>query len=79
MHGNEPVDGQTADTLRGLPQTVHSAYTPLGEIEQAGKIADGLRAERQGWRKVVFRIGIGLIAAAVITVVVVVIYAQSRA
>ncbi|GAA3342165.1 hypothetical protein GCM10020358_36160 [Amorphoplanes nipponensis] len=42
----------------GLPQTAHSALTPVGEIEQAAKIAEGLRRPREGWRRVVFRIGV---------------------
>ncbi|MGY0237082.1 hypothetical protein [Longispora urticae] len=42
----------------GLPQTQHSALTPLGEIEQAGKIASGLSRAPAGWRRTVVRIGV---------------------
>ncbi|MEV6522370.1 hypothetical protein AB0M43_10545 [Longispora sp. NPDC051575] len=41
----------------GLPQTRNSALTPLGEIEQAGKIASGL-SRTSGWRRTVVRIGV---------------------
>jgi hypothetical protein len=39
---------QGYDPLRGVPQTRHSALTPEGEIEQAAKIAMGLRRPRTG-------------------------------
>jgi hypothetical protein len=41
---------------------VHSPLTPPGQIEQAGKIADGLRASRVGWRRIVVPVGLALIA-----------------
>jgi hypothetical protein len=56
--------------LHGLPQTPHSPLTPLGEIEQFGKIADGLRARREGWRKWVVRIGIVLIAGSLLATLI---------
>jgi hypothetical protein len=54
MHTPEPGHR----SLQGVPQTVHSALTPEGEIEQATKIAIGLRGPRTGWRRVVFRSGV---------------------
>jgi hypothetical protein len=48
----------------GLPQTVHSALTPAGEIEQATKIAEGLRQHRRGWRRVVFVAGLAVLGLA---------------
>lgn len=54
-----------------IPQTAHSALTPLGEIEQAGKLADGLRRPRDGWRHVVFRAGLIFLGALVVGLVVV--------
>jgi hypothetical protein len=47
---------------QGLPQTVHSALTPAGEIEQAAKIAEGFRQPREGWRRLVFVAGLGVVA-----------------
>jgi hypothetical protein len=49
---------QGYDPLRGVPQTRHSALTPEGEIEQAAKIAMGLRRPRTGWQRVTFRAGV---------------------
>ena len=46
----------------GLPQTASSALTPLGEIEQATKIAAGFKQRRQGWRRTVVVIGLTVIA-----------------
>ena len=57
-------ESKAAHTLHGLPQTPHSGLTPLGEIEQMGKIADGLRYRRTGWRKWVVRVGLVLIGLA---------------
>jgi hypothetical protein len=62
-------EARAAHTLRGLPQSPHDGLTPLGEIEQFGKIADGLRAPREGWRKWVVRIGLVMIGAAFVVVV----------
>jgi len=47
---------------KGLPQTAHSALTPVGEIEQAGKIAEGFKQPRQGWRRIVFLTGVVIVA-----------------
>ena len=59
------ADGRaTSRVTAGLPQTEHSGLTPLGEIEQAAKIAAGLRVPRHGWRKAVVMIGLVLIALA---------------
>jgi hypothetical protein len=63
-------ESPAARTFHGLPQTPHSALTPLGEIEQMSKIADGLRAPRDGWRKWVVRAGIVLIAGSILAVLV---------
>jgi hypothetical protein len=49
---------QGYDPLQGVPQTRHSALTPAGEIEQAAKIAMGLRRPRTGWQRTVFRAGV---------------------
>jgi len=54
----------------GLPQTASSALTPLGEIEQATKIAAGFKQPRHGWRRAVFIIGLAVIAVAVVAAVV---------
>jgi hypothetical protein len=64
---------ETRDLLRGWPGTTHSPFTPAGEIEQAAKIAEGLRSPRQGWRRVVARIGfcVVILAAAVLVVLLV--------
>lgn len=47
---------------RGLPQTAHSVLTPLGEIEQATKVAEGFKQPREGWRRVVFLAGVVILA-----------------
>jgi hypothetical protein len=44
--------------------------TVEGQIEQAGKIASGLRARRRGWRRTVFSIGAALVILGVLAVVV---------
>jgi hypothetical protein len=47
---------------KGLPQTADSALTPMGEIEQAAKVAEGFKQHRDGWRRVVFVAGIAILA-----------------
>jgi hypothetical protein len=47
---------------QGLPQTAHSALTPVGEIEQATKVAEGFRQARDGWRRAVFLVGVVIVA-----------------
>ena len=54
----------------GLPQTPHSALTPLGQIEQATKFAAGLKQPRQGWRRGVVVAGEVLIVLMAVAVVV---------
>ncbi|GIE86479.1 hypothetical protein [Actinoplanes regularis] len=54
----------------GLPQTEHSALTPLGEIEQATKIAEGIKQPRHGWRRAVVVIGLVLLALWAVAAVV---------
>ena len=61
----------------GLPQTTHSALTPAGEVEQATKIAEGLRQPRDGWRRVVFRAGVAVLALAAAAAVVAGIYGST--
>ncbi|AEV85572.1 hypothetical protein ACWT_4550 [Actinoplanes sp. SE50] len=64
-------DGRaTSRMTAGLPQTLHSGLTPLGEIEQATKIAAGLKVPRHGWRKAVVTIGVGLLALAAAAILV---------
>jgi hypothetical protein len=71
MNGQPSPAERDAQLMRGLPQTLHSPLTPSGEIEQAGKIADGLRASRVGWRRIVVPAGLALIAAAMMATVLV--------
>jgi hypothetical protein len=52
------------DRLRGLPQTRHNALTPLGEIEQAGKLTGAVRSQT-GWRRTVARTGVVLVLLAI--------------
>jgi hypothetical protein len=72
---NERMDGdrrraeRDAELMDGLPQTLHSPLTPLGEIEQAGKIAAGLRHPREGWRRVVVPVGLVFLAIMLISAV----------
>ena len=60
LPGNEERDAWAA-SLDGLPMTMHHPATPEGRIEQAGKIAAGLRARRTGWRQLYVRVGGGLL------------------
>jgi hypothetical protein len=63
-------ESRAEHTLHGLPQSPHDPLTPLGEIEQMGKLADGLRAPRERWRKWVVRVGIVLIAGSIVAVLI---------
>ncbi|WP_433727313.1 hypothetical protein ACQP2Y_12055 [Actinoplanes sp. CA-051413] len=67
-----------AQLYRGLPQTVHSALTPLGEIEQATKIAEGWRQPRQGWRRAVFVVGTVVLAVSAALMVIAGIYGAAQ-
>lgn len=60
MNGSDRVPAPELWT--GLPQTAHSALTPLGEIEQATKVAEGLKQPREGWRRAVFVVGVVILA-----------------
>lgn len=51
---------------RVAPSTGHNPSTVAGRIEQAGKIAAGLRARRRGWRVVPFRTGVVLVALVIV-------------
>jgi len=59
-----------AQAWDGLPQTAHSSLTPLGEIEQATKIATGLQQPRHGWRRAVVIAGLVVLALAVVATIV---------
>lgn len=50
--------GPADDPLRGLPYVPGGGWGPVGKIAQAEKFAMGLRQERSGWRKIVFRAGV---------------------
>lgn len=71
MDGHPGRAERDAEVMNGLPQTLHSPLTPQGEIEQFGKIAAGVRAPREGWRKVVVPVGLALLVILFIAVVVV--------
>jgi hypothetical protein len=64
-------DQQRPDLSSGLPSTVHSPYTVEGEIEQAGKIAAGLRVRRRGWQRVVVLAGAAMVVVALVVALVV--------
>ncbi|MGW4946982.1 hypothetical protein ACWEOZ_35965 [Actinoplanes sp. NPDC004185] len=76
MNGSDRVPA--AQLYRGLPQTVHSALTPLGEIEQATKIAEGWRQPRRGWRRAVFLVGAVMLAVSVALMVVAGVYGAAH-
>jgi hypothetical protein len=68
---NQPgrSDRPSENVWQGLPQTAHSALTPAGEIEQAGKIAAGFRHRRDGWRRWIVLIGAVLLGIAAVATV----------
>jgi hypothetical protein len=66
MNGQPSGVDRDAQLMRGLPQTLHSPPIPSGQIEQAGKIADGLRVRHVGWRRIVVPVGLALIACAMV-------------
>ncbi|GID97412.1 hypothetical protein Adi01nite_68240 [Amorphoplanes digitatis] len=72
MHTDDMNADGTADSQawEGLPQTAHSAFTPLGQIEQATKLAAGLKQPRTGWRRAVAVMGEVLIVLTAVAVVV---------
>jgi hypothetical protein len=67
-----------AQLWRGLPQTAHSGLTPAGEIEQATKIAEGLRQPRTGWRRGVFLTGMVILGLAAAFMVVAGLYGAAH-
>lgn len=69
MHDQLNPADRDAQLMRGMPQTQHSPLTPLGEIEQYGKIADGLRVRRVGWRRIVVPVGLALVAGTMLVAV----------
>jgi hypothetical protein len=73
-------DGKTSartDSLfSALPQTAHSALTPLGEIEQATKLADGFGRPREGWRRGVFRAGVIFLSLVALTLLILAVYSN---
>jgi hypothetical protein len=75
MAAEQESRAAVSDIMRGLPQTESSMLTPAGQIEQAGKIAGGLRTPRDGWRKIVFRAGVIFLSAVAVLFLAVVIYA----
>ena len=68
----------TEQLWRGLPQTEHSGLTPVGEIEQAAKIAEGLRQPRDGWRRGVFLTGVVILGLAAAFMVVAGLYGAAH-
>ena len=63
---------------KGLPQTAGSALTPVGEIEQATKVAEGLKQPREGWRRAVFLVGIVIVALSVAFLIVAGLYGAAH-
>ncbi|MEV4638768.1 hypothetical protein AB0J80_15590 [Actinoplanes sp. NPDC049548] len=61
----------------GLPQTAYSALTPAGEVEQAAKVAEGFRQRRQGWRRVVFVAGVGVLGLMAVFMLVFALFGSS--
>ncbi len=71
MTGAAEEDGAAARAvLDGLPLTAHHPATAEGQIEQAGKIAAGLRAGRTGWRRSYVRLAGALLAVLVAVAVI---------
>jgi hypothetical protein len=65
------ADGRTAPQVAaGFPQTMHSALTPQGQIEQATNFAAGLKQPRHGWRRAVAIIGFVVVALGAVAVIV---------
>jgi hypothetical protein len=75
---NRSERAPTSEPWKGLPQTGHSGLTPVGEIEQATKVADGLKQRRDGWRRVVFLIGVVIVALSAAFLVVAGIYGAAH-
>jgi hypothetical protein len=71
-------DGPAPQLWKGLPQTAHSALTPGGEIEQATKVAEGFKQTREGWRRVVFLVGLAVLACGTAFMVVAGMYAAAH-
>jgi len=63
--------------MRGLPQTRHSALGPSGQIEQYGKIAEGLTRPADGWRRTVVRTGAVCLVLIAVLMISLAVYAQT--
>jgi hypothetical protein len=61
---------QAQDVLAGLPQTTNGAFTPPGQIEQWGKIAQNMSVRKHGWKHVITGIGWVLVAIPVALIIV---------
>jgi hypothetical protein len=51
------IEKAPADWTRGMPAGHHGVFTPMGELEQVGKLADGL-VRMTGWRRAVVRLAV---------------------
>ena len=61
------------DPWTGLPGERQSAYTPMGQVEQYGLLADGLRRDpstRRGYRRGIASIGLWLVLLAALVGIV---------
>jgi hypothetical protein len=70
--------GPAPQLWNGLPQTAHSALTPGGEIEQATKVAENFKQSREGWRRVVFLVGVAILALGAVFMVVAGMYSTAH-
>lgn len=59
------------DPTRGWPTGSHSASGPQGQLEQVGKIADGLRSNSVGRRRAGFMLLWFILAVAALIAVVI--------
>jgi hypothetical protein len=71
------IDRPAENGWQGLPQTAHSALTPVGEIEQAGKIAAGFRNRRDGWRRWIVLIGAVVLGIAAVATAVAMLFSPA--
>lgn len=74
----QPDDEHQPDLSAALPSTIHNPCTIEGQIEQAGKIAEGLRARRHGWQRVVVLAGPALVVLAATVALVVLVVDLAR-
>jgi hypothetical protein len=51
------TDRGSVDWTAGMPVGRHGSFTPMGEIEQVGKVAGGL-IRLTGWRRTVARLAV---------------------